>query len=221
MRSAIEGFLATLEVERDASPHTVAAYRRDLRDLVETLGEVAPEAVGGDDLRRHLARLTERGLCARSVARHLAACRSLFRFLREEGRLERDPCADVAAARQGRPIPRVLSAEQVEALLAAPRGLAPLALRDRALLELLYASGARASEVAALPLRAVEEGLGATGDVVTVRVLGKGRRERLVPLGWRAQEAARRYPRAGARGSPRAMAGARPRRSCSAGPAAP
>lgn len=193
MRAEIESFLAALAVERDASPHTVAAYRRDLGELLGTVGDALPAAVTAEDLRRHLTRLADRGLCARSVARHLAACRSLFRFLREEGAVERDPAAEVAAARQGRPIPRVLTREQVEALLASPRGSSPLALRDRALLELLYATGARASEVARLPLRAAEEGLAAAGDVVTVRVFGKGRRERLTPLGRRGQEAARRY----------------------------
>ncbi len=193
MRTAVTSFLAALEIERDASPHTVAAYRRDLGELLETVGDRSPQAVSSEDLRRHLSTLAARGLNPRSVARHLAACRSLFRFLREEGRLEADPCRDLAPARQGRPIPRVLRPEQVEALLGAPRGVGPLALRDRALLELLYASGARATEVARLPLRAVEEGLSDPAEVVTLRVLGKGRKERLVPLAQRAQAAARRY----------------------------
>lgn len=199
MEQAVSAFLDCLEAERDASPHTLSAYRGDLRALLETLGpEVEPPAVTPRDLRRHLARLAERGLVPRSVARHLAACRSLFRFLREEGWIQEDPCEGVAHARQGSPIPRVLNAEQVAALLAAPSGPAPLAIRDRALLELLYATGARASEVANLPLRAVQEALASAGeDLAVLRLLGKGRKVRQTPLGGRASAALADYLREG------------------------
>ena len=194
MRSAVDGFLLHLEVERDASPHTVAAYRRDLARLVAGLAPgTAPAAVTPAHLRAHLRHLDAAGLAPRSVARHLAACRSLFRFLQGEGALELDPTRELAAARLGRPIPRVLSPAEVDALLASPRGRSPLALRDRALLELLYATGARASEVVRLERTAAEEALAAPGQVATLRVLGKGRKERLVPLGSRARRAAREY----------------------------
>jgi site-specific recombinase XerD len=146
-----------------------------------------------DDLRRHLSELSAQGLCARSVARHLAACRSLFRFLREELIVEDDPTEGIVPPKQPRTIPKVLQPDQVEALLAAPKGNAPLTLRNRALLELLYATGARASEVANMTLRTVEEGLASPGDVVALRVLGKGQKMRLVPLGGRAKQALRAY----------------------------
>jgi integrase/recombinase XerD len=184
VRAAIESFLDCLTVERDASPHTVAAYRRDLASLLAVLPDGAgPGEVTADHLRELLSRQRARGLAPRSVARGLAACRSLFRFLREEGWIERDPAEDLDAVRLPQPIPRVLEPAQVEALLEAPQGQGPLPLRDRALLELLYATGARASEVAGLPLRAAEDGLRERAPVVTLRVLGKGRKERLVPLG--------------------------------------
>ncbi|MCO5167073.1 MAG: tyrosine recombinase [Planctomycetes bacterium] len=187
MQAAIGAFLDHLTVERDASPHTVAAYRRDLSRLLAGLPQgTPPGAVTAEHVRAHLRALDAGGLSARSAARHLAAIRSLFRFLREEGRLAADPTEGIAAARQARAMPRVLRPEQVDALLAAPPGDGPLALRDRALLEVLYATGARASEAAGLPLATVEEALAAPGPIRALRVLGKGRKERVVLLGERA-----------------------------------
>jgi site-specific recombinase XerD len=194
MQRAVESFLTTLSLERDASPHTLAAYRGDLSALIRTLPEgSAPGDVSNEHLRGHLAGLSARGLSPKSIARSLAACRSLFRFLREEQVIADDPTAGIAAAKQASPIPRVLQPDQVDALLAAPQGHAPLTLRNKALLEVLYATGARASEVAHLNLRTVEEALSSPGDVVTVRVLGKGSKERLVLLGARAQHSLVRY----------------------------
>lgn len=195
MRNAVENFLCALAVERDASPHTVAAYRRDLEALLVALpAGCRPQDLRSEHVREHVARLRARGLSARSVSRALAALRSLVRFLRDEGQLEHDPCEGLATLRLGKSIPRVLSPEQVEALLQAASGQAPLDLRDRALLELLYATGARASEAVGLPLRAAAEALAGPSDAVaTLRVLGKGRKERLVALGGRAREALARY----------------------------
>ncbi|MGE0710230.1 MAG: tyrosine recombinase [Planctomycetota bacterium] len=200
MQRAIDDFLDGLQAERDASPHTVAAYRRDLTALQVSLpAGIDPGAVTPEQVRAHLTGLARRGLNPRSVARSLAACRALFRFLLEEEAIASDPTEAIAQARQGRPIPRVLRAEQVEALLAAPRGRRPLALRDRALLELLYATGARATEAATLPARAVDEALAGAevaeneAGIASLRVLGKGRKERVVLLSTRAQVALRDY----------------------------
>lgn len=190
MRAAVAAYLDHLAVERDASPHTVAAYRRDLMRLVAGLPQgIAPGAVSVAHVREHLRALDRDGLSPRSVARHLAAVRSLFRFLRDEGRITGDPTEGIAPARQARAMPRVLRPEQVDALLAAPAGGGPMALRDRALLEALYATGARASEAAGLSLAAVEEALASPGPIRALRVLGKGRKERVVLLGERAASA--------------------------------
>lgn len=190
MQQAIAAYLDHLSVERDASPHTVSAYRRDLQRLLIGL----PQGIRAGDVtlshvREHLRALDAGGLSARSVARHLAAVRSLFRFLRAEDRLAHDPTEGIAAARQASTMPRVLRPEQVDALLGAPAGASPLHLRDRALLEVLYATGARASEAANLPLAAAEEALAAPGPIRALRVLGKGRKERVVLVGGRAREA--------------------------------
>lgn len=199
MRQAVQAFLDHLSVERDASPHTVAGYARDLEALLASLpAGAAPEAVDAAALRAHLARLRERGLSGRSVSRALAACRSLWRFLVEEGLARRDPTQELLPARQAKPIPRVLDGAQVEALLAPPmRARGPLFLRDQALLEVLYATGARASEAAGLGCAAVEEALAARAPVAMLRVSGKGRKERLVPLGSRAQAALLSWLRTG------------------------
>lgn len=195
MRLAIAEFLDHLRVERDASAHTVAAYGRDLRALAASLPEgTRPDAVTAAHVRRHMAALRERGLAPRSVTRSLAACRSLFRFLVGEGLAAADPTRDILPAREGRPIPRVLQPEEVDRLLAAPhRRTGLLALRDAALLELLYATGARASEAVTVDVRAAEACLEQPGEVATLRVSGKGRKERAVPLGGPARDALRAY----------------------------
>jgi site-specific recombinase XerD len=194
MQRCVDSFLNCLSLERDASPHTIAAYGGDLACLIQSLGEgVRAEDVKKDALREHFFSLSARGLHPRSVARSLAACRSFFRFLREEHIVDDDPTEGLVPPRLPRTIPRVLQADQVEALLAAPKGDAPLTLRNRALLELLYATGARASEVAGMALRTVEEGLASPEEIVALRVLGKGNKERLVPLGRRAQVSVRDY----------------------------
>ncbi|MDC3379154.1 tyrosine recombinase [Planctomycetota bacterium] len=196
MRSAVAGFLDYLTVERNASPHTVASYGRDLRAFAATLPKAArPGGVNTNHVREHLASLTERGLAPRSVTRALAALRSFFRFLVTEQVCEKDPTADVAGPRLDQPIPRVLEPDDVDALLAAPKGRGALVLRDRALLELLYATGARASEAADAALSTVNEALApADGETpVTLRVVGKGSKERVVVLGLRAQSALNDY----------------------------
>ena len=191
MQSAVQAFLDHLTVERDASPHTVECYARDLAELIAGLPPgVGPDEVGVAELRVHVGRLRERGLSGRSVSRAVAACRSLWRFMVEESLCRADPTQELAPARQSRPIPRVLDADQVEALLAPPpRARGPLALRDQALLEVLYATGARASEAAGLDCAPVDEALGTQAPVAMLRVSGKGRKERLVPLGARARAA--------------------------------
>lgn len=179
-------FLDYLIVERGLSDHSLAAYRRDLKLYQTYLAEHAVgdvSAAGADDLRQFVPWLRDatnsrgRAYAPRSIARTLAAVRGFHRFLVAEGLATSDPSADVASPRLPRSLPRALSAAQVERLLAAPAGDTPAVLRDRALLEVLYGAGLRISELVALDIDDV--------DLVsrTVRCMGKGRKQRIVPFG--------------------------------------
>jgi integrase/recombinase XerD len=187
----LEAWLDHLRVERDASPHTIAAYRRDVRGVLRSAGvdDAARERAGALDaldaaaVVRWLRRERSGGGAPSSTARRLAALRAFSRFAVGLGALPDDPTAGVPPARAPRPLPKALPRRTVDALLAGVRGDDPLALRDRALLETLYATGARAQEVCGLvlgDLRLAER---------VVRLLGKGRKERWVPLGDPAAEA--------------------------------
>jgi integrase/recombinase XerD len=185
----IADYLSTLQVERGASRNTLLAYRRDLAGFERFLGQEGRglEAVSVTDLSRYLGALRRGGLGSRSVARHLSAVRGLYRFLLDERRIRRDPTEHLDSPRPARRLPRTLSVEDVAALVEAPDTTRPDGLRDRALLELLYACGLRASE--ALGLR-VEDVNVAAGYVI---VTGKGNRQRLVPAGAQALDWVRRY----------------------------
>lgn len=179
-------FLDYLIVERGLSDHSLAAYRRDLKLYQTYLAEHAVDdvsAAGADDLRQFVPWLRDatnsrgRAYAPRSIARTLAAVRGFHRFLVAEGLARSDPSTDVASPRLPRSLPRALSTAQIERLLAAPAGDTPAVLRDRALLEVLYGAGLRISELVALDIDDV--------DLVsrTVRCLGKGRKQRIVPFG--------------------------------------
>jgi integrase/recombinase XerD len=186
---ALREFLAALQTERGASPHTLAAYRRDLAGFTAYLrrqGRTAATARVGD-LSDYLAHLRRRGLGARSAARHLSAVRGLYRFLLASGEIRRDPTEHLEAPRPPRRLPRTLSVEDTAALVESPDLSAAEGLRDRAMLELLYASGLRASECLTLRL----EDLNLTAGYVTAT--GKGSRQRLVPVGAQALRWVDRY----------------------------
>lgn len=177
---ALAAFREHLVLQRDVSPHTVSAYARDVTDLAAfcvELGIEDPDEVELLVLRRYLADLGERGLARATVARRASTVRTFFRFLARSGRVARDPAHLLGTPKQGRTLPRVLRPEQVAALLLVPDVATPTGSRDRALLEVLYATGARVSEACGLDLPAVDlpQGL--------VRLFGKGRKERIVPLG--------------------------------------
>lgn len=183
MDREIDRYVTYLAAERGLAPASVAAYARDLAALAEYLqlaGVGRPADVTAVNLRGYLQRLERRGLCARSRARALSAVRGFFGFLAREGVLENSPAADIRPPRRGRRLPRSLAAAEVERLLAAP-GAKALALRDAAMLELVYAAGLRVSEV--VGLRAEQVNL--EGGFVTV--VGKGSKERVVPVGTRAR----------------------------------
>jgi len=182
-------FLEALQTEAGASRNTVLAYRRDLADFGRFLARPRRElaTLGGRDVSDYLMTLRRRGLGARSVARRLSALRGLYRFLVREGRVTRDPTEHLESPRPPRRLPRTLSIEDATTLVESPDTTRAEGLRDRALLELLYASGMRASEV--LSLR--HEDLNLTAGYVTCT--GKGSRQRLVPVGAQALRWVRRY----------------------------
>ncbi len=188
----LEQFADFLTLERGASPNTVASYRRDLTHLAEFLvrrGAGAPERATVAQLRDFAFHLKDLGLAPTSIRRHISATRTYFKFLAGEGHVVRDPTERLASPKRWRTLPGVLTVAEVERLLAAPRADDPLAWRDRALLEFAYATGARVSELTGVGVRDVlfDEGL--------ARLLGKGSKQRLVPVGRRALGAVALYVR--------------------------
>lgn len=180
----IERFLAVLATQR--APRTVDAYTRDLADLTAFL-QCAPAAASASDLERWLADLRSRELASSSIARRLAAARSFYKHLVLLGDRDDNPGNELASPRRARKLPRTLSPREIESLCDAANGTTPRSLRDRALIELLYGAGLRVSEAVGL-----DKG-GADLDVGVVRCIGKGDKERLVPLGREGIEALRRY----------------------------
>ncbi|MCR6495126.1 tyrosine recombinase XerC [Thermomonas sp. S9] len=174
--SAIDDFLAHLAVEKQGSPHTLDAYRRDLDALARWAEGRDLATLEEADIRAFVAAEHRRGLAPKSLQRRLSACRSLYRWLLRHARIARDPCAGVRAPKAARRLPQVLDVDEAVQLVALPTD-APLGLRDRALLELLYSSGLRLSEVCALRW----QDLDFDGRLVTV--LGKGSKQRIVPVG--------------------------------------
>jgi integrase/recombinase XerD len=185
-----ESFVEMLVAERGAAANTVEAYRRDLDDLAAFLVGRGRDLAGAatDDLRAYLGALGARGLSARTVARRLSALRQLYAFLVADGRRADDPSAVLDSPRRGRALPKVISEDEVDRLLAAARTRSnPQGLRLQALVETLYATGLRVSELVGLPLAALGR-----GEAVLI-VRGKGGKERMVPLGEPAAEAIAAY----------------------------
>jgi integrase/recombinase XerD len=190
-----EAFLEMLAAERGASANTLAAYARDLQDFRGETGRLA--AATATDVRRYLAGMAGRGLAATSQARRLSALRQFFRFLVADGLRADDPTATAERPKPRRPLPKILSVADVDRLLAAARDEAEAAeltparraaaLRLHALLELLYATGLRVSELVGLPQSA------GRGGRPFIAVTGKGGRERLVPLNRAATAALQEY----------------------------
>jgi integrase/recombinase XerD len=181
-----ELFLEMMAAERGASPNTLDAYRRDLDAYFAFLaarGRGAADATA-DDVRAHLADLAARGMAASTAARHLSAIRQLHRFLFLEGHRPDDPTSRIDSPRQSRPLPRLLTEAEVTALIeAARRRPGADGVRLVALLELLYATGLRVSELISLSLSAL------AADRTHLTVRGKGGKERMVPIGTKAREA--------------------------------
>jgi integrase/recombinase XerD len=180
----VDGFLALLATRR--APGTVEAYRRDLAQAAGRIGKPLPSATT-DDLRTYLAQLRADGLAATTISRRLSALRSFYAHQVMLGVRADNPAAEIESPRRRPKLPRTLSAREAERLIEAAAGTTPRALRDAALVELLYGAGLRVSEAVGL------ERAGVDLDERLVRVIGKGNRERIVPVGRSAVEALRRY----------------------------
>jgi integrase/recombinase XerC len=191
LKAQLAGFLEFLEFNRGVSPHTVRAYESDLTQFLAHVAvgsgrrraDLTPEDVTLASLRGFLAELHARGVARASVARKISAVRTFARYLRREGLIDGDPTTLVTAPRIERRIPRHLGVDEMTAFLETPDTAHPLGRRDRAILELFYASGLRLSELVGLDLDSVN----LAGRMV--RVLGKGRKERIVPFNQSAAEA--------------------------------
>ena len=185
----VDRFLDAQWMEKGLSNNTLSAYRRDLNGFVHWAAaqQVDLLKIDAQQVQQHLALRLEMGLSARSTARFLSCLRGFYRYLVRENVLQQDPTALIQNPKLGRPLPKSLTEDDVEALLAAPRLDQSIGLRDRTMLEVLYACGLRVSELVGLSLHEVNLRQG------VVRVIGKGQKERLVPLGEEASAWLVRY----------------------------
>ncbi len=189
MESAIRAFLSYVRVEKGLSENTILAYGRDLAKFAAFAAPRALKEIQRDEIVDFLAGLYRRGLDSRSVARHLVTLRNFFRFAVAEGLLREDPTLNLESPKTRRRLPSFLSLEEVERLMAQPDAGTLLGLRDKAMLELLYGTGLRASEL--LGLRTADLQL----EVGCLRCIGKGDKDRLVPVGKTALAAVEQYLR--------------------------
>ncbi|MFH1848017.1 MAG: tyrosine recombinase XerC [Candidatus Omnitrophota bacterium] len=184
----IDKFLTYLKVEKNMSPHTVLNYSIDLKDLAIFLGDDAQiEKVDYLAIRKFLARLKEKKYSRRTIARKLSALRSFFRFLYREGHLKSNPINIISTPKIEKKLPVFLSEDEIDKLLGAPDISQPGGLRDRAILETLYSAGLRISELVGMNI----ENIDFIGGVI--KVMGKGKKERLLPVGDRALRCIRDY----------------------------
>ncbi|NIL96272.1 MAG: tyrosine recombinase XerC [Planctomycetales bacterium] len=188
MLAEVDRFLRYLEVERNASDLTIKSYREDLQALVDWLTAdedpcPAPAEISTLDLRGYIASLQEAGYAKSTIARRLACLRSFFKFGQREGWVEENPAKPLRNPRRARPLPHFLSTDEIGRLLVAPSRETVMGRRDRAILETMYSAGLRVSELVGL----IDNDLDLPAGLVRVR--GKGRRERLAPIGSFAKRA--------------------------------
>jgi integrase/recombinase XerD len=188
-KTLIDRFLDAIWMERGLSENTLGAYRADLLALTQRLEHRGVELVHATraDVLDYIAWRVEGGAKPRSTARQLSSFRRFYRYLLREGAIAHDPTADIAMPKIGRALPQSLTEDEVEALLAAPNVTEPLGHRDRAMLEVLYATGVRVSELINLRMAQLNLNQG------VLRIVGKGDRERLIPLGDEAQDWLREF----------------------------
>ena len=191
MEADIRTFLNCLRVEKGLSDNTIQAYRRDMVKFAAfaTSRNLATKDVRRGDVVDFLGSLYRKGLDSRSVARHLVTIRHFFRFSLMEGHVDDDPAATIESPRFRQSLPEFLSVEEVDRLLAQPDTSAIVGMRDRAMIELMYSCGLRVSELCGLRVADLQAEAGC------LRCIGKGNKERLVPVGRQALEAVQRYLR--------------------------
>ncbi len=192
MEQGVTAFLNYLRVEKGLSANTLAAYGRDLKKFVafaEARRRASPASVSSDDVVDFLGSLYKRKLDSRSVARHTVSLRGFFRFAVAEGWIREAPTENLETPKGWKRLPSHLSVDEVDRLLAQPEVATPLGLRDKAMLDLLYSTGLRVSELAALRVVDLQMEMGC------VRCVGKGNKERLVPVGKQALLTVRNYLR--------------------------
>jgi len=183
----IHKFINYLEIEKNASSHTVTNYKIDLKDFSETVKDKPVEQVTHLDVRLFLAKLKEKNFSKRSVARKMACIRSFFKFLYREGYIKSNPSSSLSTPKIEKRLPLFLNADDVVRLLESPDPSDYIGLRDRAILETLYSTGIRVSELVGLSKEDIDFISG------VLKVYGKGKKERLVPIGDKALRAIRAY----------------------------
>lgn len=184
---ALDRWLDHLKVERNVSPHTLASYSRDLTQLFRSLPVDDPRRVTGPQITQFLLERARAGVSSRSRARALSAVRGFFRYLQGEREIDLDPTELLPSPKLARKLPEVLPLADVDRLLAAPDAATPRGLRDAAMIATLYATGLRVTELVKLRVEDVDLGVGC------LRATGKGRKQRLVPVGDVAADLIRRY----------------------------
>ncbi|MDD4894517.1 MAG: tyrosine recombinase XerC [Candidatus Omnitrophica bacterium] len=183
----IEKFIRYLEIEKNYSKNTIDNYKLDLEDFIKFLGESPLEKVDYLVLRKYLAGQKEKSFSSRTVGRHLSSLRSFFKFLIREGYLKNNPVAGLSSPKQDKHLPQFLTEDEVTKLIGAVQLNEPRDYRDRAVIETFYSTGIRVSELVGLNIDDVDF----IGGVV--KVLGKGRKERIVPIGDQALSTIRDY----------------------------
>lgn len=189
MNSYLERFFKYLTAERNASSHTISNYRRDLDQFVSFLGKdsVSLISIHHFDVRRFLGDLQKKNYARSSILRKIAAIKSFFKYLWREGMIKENPLASLSSPKMQRALPVFMSADEVKRLIEAPQGTDWMSLRDRAILEFLYSTGIRVSELVGLDLNDVDFG------TELAKVRGKGKKERVVPIGRVALKVLRDY----------------------------
>jgi integrase/recombinase XerD len=187
----IEDFIHYLVVERGLAPNTIESYKRDLVKYAEYLKKVETVSSFEEVTREHIIAfmryMMENGKSSKTIARHVASIRSFHQFLLREHIMDKDPSVHIETPQVERTLPKVLSPDEVEALLTAPDESTPFGRREKAMLELLYATGIRVTELMNLNVEDVHMTMG------FVRCIGKGDKERIVPMGKMASEALQKY----------------------------